>query len=151
MSKRVLVTGGAGFLGSHLCTVLLDQGREVLCIDNFFTGARGNVDELLDHRKFEILRHDATLPLYVEVDEVDNLALPGISDPLPARSGAHHQNQCHGGHQCPWAGQAPPRKERLNWHPRVPLKTGLERTIAYLERLLATKQASEQVLVGKAA
>jgi UDP-glucuronate decarboxylase len=60
MSKRVLVTGGAGFLGSHLCAVLLDRGCEVLCVDNFFTGTRGNVDELLDHRKFEILRQDVT-------------------------------------------------------------------------------------------
>ena len=76
MSKRVLVTGGAGFLGSHLCAVLLKRGCEVLCVDNFFTGARGNVDELLDHRKFEIIRHDVTLPLYVEVDEIYNLACP---------------------------------------------------------------------------
>jgi len=76
MTKRVLVTGGAGFLGSHLCELLLDEGCEVLCVDNFFTGARGNVDELLDHRKFEVLRHDVTLPLYVEVDEIYNLACP---------------------------------------------------------------------------
>jgi UDP-glucuronate decarboxylase len=76
MSKRVLVTGGAGFLGSHLCAVLLNQGCEVLCVDNFFTGARGNVDELLGHRNFELMRHDVTLPLYVEVDEIYNLACP---------------------------------------------------------------------------
>jgi UDP-glucuronate decarboxylase len=76
MSKRVLVTGGAGFLGSHLCAVLLDQGCEVLCVDNFFTGSRANVDTLLDNRKFEIMRHDVTLPLFVEVDEIYNLACP---------------------------------------------------------------------------
>ena len=76
MSKRVLVTGGAGFLGSHLCAELLNQGCEVLCVDNFFTGARGNVEELVDHRKFEILRHDVTLPLFVEVDQIYNLACP---------------------------------------------------------------------------
>jgi UDP-glucuronate decarboxylase len=76
MSKRVLVTGGAGFLGSHLCAVLLDQGCEVLCVDNFFTGSRSNVDTLLDNRRFEIVRHDVTLPLYVEVDEIYNLACP---------------------------------------------------------------------------
>ena len=76
MSKRVLVTGGAGFLGSHLCAVLLDQDCEVLCVDNFFTGSRANVDTLLDNRKFEIVRHDVTLPLYVEVDEIYNLACP---------------------------------------------------------------------------
>jgi UDP-glucuronate decarboxylase len=76
MSKRVLVTGGAGFLGSHLCALLLNRGREVLCVDNFSTGARGNLDDLLDHPNFEVLRHDVTLPLYVEVDEIFNLACP---------------------------------------------------------------------------
>ena len=76
MRKRVLVTGGAGFLGSHLCEVLLNQGCEVLCVDNFFTGARGNVDALLNRRNFEVIRHDVTMPLYVEVDEIYNLACP---------------------------------------------------------------------------
>jgi UDP-glucuronate decarboxylase len=76
MSKRVLVTGGAGFLGSHLCALLLNRGREVLCVDNFSTGARGNLDDLLDHPNFEVLRHDVTLPLFVEVDEIFNLACP---------------------------------------------------------------------------
>jgi UDP-glucuronate decarboxylase len=76
MRKRVLVTGGAGFLGSHLCAVLLRQGCEVLCVDNFFTGARGNLDELLTHPNFEVMRHDMTIPLYVEVDEIYNLACP---------------------------------------------------------------------------
>jgi UDP-glucuronate decarboxylase len=76
MTKRVLVTGGAGFLGSHLCEILLEQGCEVLCVDNFFTGARGNVDELLSYPSFEVMRHDITLPLYVEVDEIYNLACP---------------------------------------------------------------------------
>jgi UDP-glucuronate decarboxylase len=76
MSKRVLVTGGAGFLGSHLCALLLNRGCDVLCVDNFSTGARGNLDDLLDHPNFEVLRHDVTLPLYVEVDEIFNLACP---------------------------------------------------------------------------
>src|SRR5262245_56997817 len=76
MRKRVLVTGGAGFLGSHLCAALLNQGCEVLCVDNFFTGARGNVDELLAHPNCEVIRHDVTLPLYVEVDEIYSLACP---------------------------------------------------------------------------
>ena len=75
-AKRVLVTGGAGFIGSHLCDYLLAQGHEVLCVDNFFTGARHTVDHLLDHRRFELLRHDVTFPLYVEVDEIYNLACP---------------------------------------------------------------------------
>ena len=75
-SKRVLVTGGAGFLGSHLCEVLLKQGHEVLCVDNFFTGPRRNVDHLRDNKRFELLRHDITFPLYVEVDEIYNLACP---------------------------------------------------------------------------
>ncbi len=74
--KRILVTGGAGFLGSHLCKRLLEDGHDVLCLDNFFTGARDNVLELLDHPHFELMRHDVTFPLYVEVDEIYNLACP---------------------------------------------------------------------------
>jgi UDP-glucuronate decarboxylase len=75
-SKRILVTGGAGFLGSHLCERLLAAGDEVLCVDNFFTGTRHNVHHLLDHPRFELLRHDVTFPLYVEVDQIYNLACP---------------------------------------------------------------------------
>lgn len=74
--KRVLVTGGAGFLGSHLCERLLEQGHEVLCVDNFYTGRRMNVGHLLTDPRFEIMRHDVTMPLYVEVDEIYNLACP---------------------------------------------------------------------------
>ena len=74
--KRVLVTGGAGFLGSHLCRRLLDDGHEVICVDNFFTGIKNNILSLLDNPHFEILRHDITFPLYVEVDEIYNLACP---------------------------------------------------------------------------
>lgn len=74
--KRVLITGGAGFLGSHLCERLLDAGHEVLCVDNFFTGRRMNVAALLANPRFELLRHDVTFPLYVEVDEIYNLACP---------------------------------------------------------------------------
>jgi UDP-glucuronate decarboxylase len=76
LHKRVLVTGGAGFLGSHLCERLLDQGCEVLCVDNFFTGTRRNIDHLVGLPRFELLRHDVTLPLHVEVDEIYSLACP---------------------------------------------------------------------------
>ena len=74
--KRVLVTGGAGFLGSHLCTRLLREGCDVLCVDNYFTGRRANIFHLLDDPHFEAMRHDITFPLYVEIDEIYNLACP---------------------------------------------------------------------------
>lgn len=74
--KRILVTGGAGFLGSHLCDKLIDEGNEVLCMDNFFTGSRKNIHHLLDNKNFELMRHDVTHPTYVEVDEIYNLACP---------------------------------------------------------------------------
>jgi UDP-glucuronate decarboxylase len=74
--KKILVTGGAGFLGSHLCDALLAAGHEVLCVDNFFTGSKRNIAHLTDEPRFEFLRHDVTFPLYVEVDEIYNLACP---------------------------------------------------------------------------
>ena len=74
--KRILVTGGAGFLGRHLCQHLLNLGHEVICVDNFFTGTKRNIVELLDNPYFEVLRHDICFPLYVEVDEIYNLACP---------------------------------------------------------------------------
>ena len=76
MTKKILITGGAGFLGSHLCERLLDQGNEILCIDNYFTGNKSNILHLLDNPRFELMRHDVTFPLYVEVDEIYNLACP---------------------------------------------------------------------------
>lgn len=75
-SKRILVTGGAGFLGSHLCQKLLENGNEVLCVDNFFTGSKKNIVHLFGNHNFEFLRHDITFPLYVEVDQIYNLACP---------------------------------------------------------------------------
>jgi UDP-glucuronate decarboxylase len=84
LQKRILVTGGAGFLGSHLCEHLLRKGEDVLCVDNFYTGTKRNIAHLLDHPYFELLRHDITFPLYVEVDEIYNLACPA--------SPVHYQN-----------------------------------------------------------
>ncbi|WP_293884357.1 UDP-glucuronic acid decarboxylase family protein [Sphingomonas sp.] len=75
-ARRILVTGGCGFLGSHLCEMLIAEGHDVLCVDNYFTGSRANVAHLLSHPRFELLRHDITFPLYVEVDEIYNLACP---------------------------------------------------------------------------
>ena len=76
MNRKVLVTGGSGFLGSHLVERLLERGDEVLCVDNFYTGTRRNVEHLIGHKRFELMRHDVCLPLYVEVDEIYNLACP---------------------------------------------------------------------------
>jgi len=75
-SKRILITGGAGFIGSHLCQRLIDEGNDVLCVDNYFTGSRNNVAHLLNNPRFELMRHDVTFPLYVEADEIYNLACP---------------------------------------------------------------------------
>jgi UDP-glucuronate decarboxylase len=76
MSKRILVTGGAGFIGSHLCRTLLDDGNEVVCVDNLFTGRRANIQRLMDNARFEFIRHDIILPLLVDVDQIYNLACP---------------------------------------------------------------------------
>jgi UDP-glucuronate decarboxylase len=76
LRQRILVTGGSGFLGTHLCERLLQDGHEVLCVDNFFTSSRRNIDHLMDNRRFELIRHDVTFPLYVEVDRIFNLACP---------------------------------------------------------------------------
>ena len=75
-SRRILVSGGAGFIGSHLCEMLLAADHEVLCVDNYFTGRRRNIEHLLGHPRFEVMRHDVTFPLYVEIDDIYNLACP---------------------------------------------------------------------------
>ena len=76
LEQRILVTGGSGFLGSHLCERLIADGANVICLDNFFTGARANIEHLLDHKKFELIRHDVTFPIYLEIDQIYNLACP---------------------------------------------------------------------------
>ncbi len=76
LEQRILVTGGSGFLGSHLCERLLAAGADIVCVDNFFSGTRGNVEHLLGHKRFELMRHDVTFPLYIEVDQIYNLARP---------------------------------------------------------------------------
>jgi UDP-glucuronate decarboxylase len=73
---QILVTGGAGFLGSHLCRRLVESGEDVICLDNFYTGDKKNILDLLDYQNFEFLRHDVTMPLYIEVDRIFNLACP---------------------------------------------------------------------------
>ena len=76
IQKRILVTGGAGFLGSHLCESLLAKGHYIICVDNFFTGKKSNINHLTNNKNFELIRHDITFPLYIEVDEIYNLACP---------------------------------------------------------------------------
>lgn len=76
LQQRILVTGGSGFLGSHLCEHLLSRGAEVICLDNFFTGTRANIEHLLEHKRFELVRHDVTFPIYLEIDQIYNLACP---------------------------------------------------------------------------
>ena len=84
LRKRVLVTGGAGFIGSHLCERLLKEGRDVLCVDNFFTGTKDNILHLVGNPSFELLRHDITFPLFVEVDEIYTIAYTlSLHDALP--------------------------------------------------------------------
>src|SRR5712675_398153 len=76
LQRRILITGGAGFLGSFLCEALLSKGCEILCVDNFYTGTRRNIEHLMGHKRFELVRHDVTFPLYVEVDDIYNMACP---------------------------------------------------------------------------
>ena len=129
--KRVLVTGGAGFLGSHLCDRLIDAGHDVLCVDNFYTGSKANVDGLLNHPRFELMRHDVTFPLYVEVDRIFNLACPA--------SPVHYQHDpvqttktsVHGAINM--LGLA---KATFDWEPKVALEDGLKETIAYFRHRL---------------
>ena len=110
--KRVLVTGGAGFLGSHLCEALLTQGHDVLCVDNYFTGRKDNIAHLLANPQFEAMRHDVTFPLYVEVDEIYNLACPASPihyqfDPVQTTKTSRHRRDQHAGPRQAGEGQDP--------------------------------------------
>ena len=93
LQQRIVVTGGSGFLGSHLCDRLLAQGAEVICIDNFFTGARRNIEHLIGDKRFELVRHDVTFPIYLGDRPDLQSGLSGVAHPLPARPGADDQNE----------------------------------------------------------
>jgi UDP-glucuronate decarboxylase len=114
--KRVLVTGGAGFIGSFLCQRLVDAGNEVPCVDNLFTGRRRSVAPLLQEPSFELVRHDINRPLYVEVEQIYNLACP--ASPIERR---------------PVVTKA---EELLDWRPKIGLDEGLARTVEYFDRYL---------------
>lgn len=116
--RRILVTGGAGFLGSHLCERLLADGAEVLCADNFFTGTRRNIQALLDNTRFELVRHDVTFPLYVEVDKIYNLACPASPIHYQFDSRADDQDERTRGDQHAWSRQAGQSENSASVHIR---------------------------------
>ena len=93
---RILVTGGAGFIGSHLCERLVNEGHDVACLDNFFTGCKTNIAGLLGNTNFELIRHDVTEPILLEVDRIYNLACPASPVHYQYQPGKNHQNQCDG-------------------------------------------------------
>jgi len=124
VTQRILVTGGAGFLGSHLCRRLLQDNNDVLCVDNYFTGSKENISDLTAHPNFEVIRHDVTFPLYVEVDQIYNLACPA--------SPIHYQDDPK--QRKPDISLA---QSELDRHPSVGLADGLVDTIAYFKRVLA--------------
>ena len=124
MTQRILVTGGAGFLGSHLCRLLLQDNNDVLCVDNYFTGSKQNISDLTAHPNFEVIRHDVTFPLYLEVDQIYNLACPA--------SPIHYQYDPK--QRKPDISLA---QSELGWQPSIGLADGLVDTIAYFKKVLA--------------
>lgn len=103
--KRILVTGGAGFIGSHLCERLLSEGHDVICMDNYFTGSKDNIRHLLENDHFELVRHDIIEPYHAEVDEIYNLACPASPRALPVQPDQNPENLGYGSHQYARAGQ----------------------------------------------
>ena len=124
MTQRILVTGGAGFLGSHLCRLLLQDNNDVLCVDNYFTGSKQNISDLTAHPNFEVIRHDVTFPLYLEVDQIYNLACPA--------SPIHYQDDPK--QRKPDISLA---QSELGWQPSIGLADGIVDTIAYFKKVLA--------------
>jgi len=124
VTQRILVTGGAGFLGSHLCRLLLQDNNDVLCVDNYFTGSKQNISDLTAHPNFEVIRHDVTFPLYLEVDQIYNLACPA--------SPIHYQYDPK--QRKPDISLA---QSELGWQPFIGLADGLVDTITYFKKILA--------------
>ena len=150
MGKRILVTGGAGFLGSHLCERLLAAGNDVLCVDNYFTGTKDNIAACLGNPHFELMRHDVTFPLYVEVDEIYNLACPASPihyqhDPVQTTKTSRPRRDQHAGPGQAGAGEdLPGLDQRGLWRPdRASPGRGLsrQRQSARAARLLRRGQA----------
>ena len=121
MTQRILVTGGAGFLGSHLCPLLQQDNNDVLCVDNYFTGSKQNISDLTAHPNFEVIRHDVTFPLYLEVDQIYNLACPA--------SPIHYQYDPK--QRKPDISLA---QSELGWQPSIGLADRLVDTIAYFKK-----------------
>ena len=153
LRKRVLVTGGAGFLGSFLCERLLEEGCDVICCDNFYTGSKRNIAHLLSHPDFELIRHDITFPLYLEVDEIYNLACPASpihyqNDPVQTTKVNELAEKVIGltGSRSkvvfkPLPADDPTQRrpdiglarQQFGWQPTIELETGLRRTIDYFK------------------
>jgi len=154
-NKRILVTGGAGFLGSHLCERLLAEGNEVLCVDNFFTSNKQNIAHLLIHPRFELIRHDVTFPLYVESDEIYNLACPAspihyqrdpvqtmleLAEKVIKLTGSKSQIRL-----MPLPSDDPKQRQpdiklakgKLGWEPITQLDEGLTKTIDYYKEVIS--------------
>ena len=124
MIKRILVAGGAGFLGSHLCERLVADGHDVICLDNFFTSQKSNVTHLLNLPNFELIRHDIIDPILLEVDEIYNLGLPGCPWPLSVQPNQNNEDLRHGFDQFVGHGQTLQRENFPSLHQRSVWRSG---------------------------